>query len=78
MGTFRDRYPVVPWIYPLSDLRPQGNPEVEVFTAGSVLLGLRVIGVDTDALLGIRWADGGPVSALIAEQGLMVRTDDRR
>jgi len=41
----RDRWPVTPWGYPLTDLRPQGPPEAEVFTMDDCLLLLHVRGV---------------------------------
>lgn len=42
----RDRYPRQPWTYPLADLRAQGRPEAEVFTADDCVLLLHVRGVE--------------------------------
>lgn len=42
----RDRHPIAPWLYPLTDLRAQGPAEAEVATMDDLLLLLHVRGVE--------------------------------
>ncbi len=73
MPKYAKRWPKQPWLYPESDLKPQGAPECQVFTGNTVLLALHVRGLPTHEMIAIRW-DGGPVSALIPDEGIPIDT----
>lgn len=65
---FRELYPRAPWCYPLTDLRSQGPPELQVFLGRSVLFGMHVRGLpEAGSLLGVRVDEHGAISMLIAD-----------
>lgn len=55
----RDRHPKQPWLYPLTDLRPQGPVEAEVFTMDDLILWLYVREVPDPWWLAIRQTASG-------------------
>lgn len=69
MSRYEDRWPKQRWLLALEDLRPQGEPETQVFTGTAILLALHVRGLDQPELLAIRW-ENGPMSAAIADGGI--------
>lgn len=64
------RYPKQPWIYDEKDLTPMGDPETVVFLPKSdSLIGLHIVGLDEDVMLGIREdAHGRPLSCAITHE----------
>jgi hypothetical protein len=68
---YRDLHPRLPWLYPLTDVRPQGEPELQSFTGRDVLLVLHVRGAEAfgniGELFGIRIRDDGTMTAALAE-----------
>lgn len=65
------RYPKTPWLYPATDLVPQGDPETVVFLprGGGTLVGLHIKGVPDMTMLGIREDEAGqPLSCAITNE----------
>lgn len=75
---FPDRYPIQPWLYPLSDLRPQSGAVFQKFTGDALIMAWHIRGIAEDpaAMLGIRIQEGSEdrkvVTAVIAERGRVV------
>ena len=71
MLRYRERWPLQPWGYPLTDLRAQGAPELQRFTGHEVLLVMHVRGAEAfgnvGELLGVRVTDTGTMTAALAE-----------
>jgi len=66
---FRERWPLTAWGYPLTDLRSQGEPELQSFTGADVLLVMHVRGVESFGsgdLFGMRVRDDGTMTAALA------------
>lgn len=64
---FPPRFPKQPWLMDAADLRPQGDPEIQVFTGKSILMGMHVRGIpEGQPLIAVRWEDG-PQSLVIAD-----------
>lgn len=67
---FRPRYPKTPWMYPETELRPQGDPETVVFLPkGGSIVGLHIRGLPEHVMLGIREdPHGHPLSCAVTNE----------
>lgn len=72
---FPDRWPIVPWLYPLSDLRAQDGSVFQRFDGGGVVMAWHVRGIPDDpaAMIGVRITDTGQTTLVIAPQGAVLQ-----
>jgi len=76
MATFCDLQLKAPWwSFLLPDIRPQGDPEWQMFLGRDVLLGLHVRGLpEAGAMLAVRVRDDGWMTALIPDAPMPIET----